>query len=161
MKRSCRLYVFGLVLLSTTVHGQAPSQSLIEIVKAEDARAFGDTVNTLLSNSNPFQERAALAAGRIGDDKAVSGLSHELEYNSSIAVRSVGAFALGEIESIKAAEVLLKVLADTNTPDAVRARAVEAAGKIAAANAKDPKAAELGKAILNTLETENARGDKQ
>lgn len=161
MKKIFLLYVFAIVLLSTVAHGQAPAPSLIEIVKAEDARAFDDSLNTLLSNSNPFQVRAALAAGRIGDEKAIVGLSHELEYSKSVPVRSMCAFALGEIESIKAADILLKVLSDANTPDPVRASIVEAAGKIAAANAKDPKSAELGKAILDTLEAEFARGAKQ
>jgi cyclophilin family peptidyl-prolyl cis-trans isomerase/HEAT repeat protein len=161
MKKAFLLKLSALVLLAAATHGQAPPPSLMDIVKAEDARAFTDTVNTLLSNSNPFQVRAALAAGRIGDERAITGLSHELEYSQSVPVRSMSAFALGEIESIKAADILLKVLADANTPDPVRARIVEAAGKIAAANAKDPKAVELGKSIVTTLETENTRGGKQ
>ena len=44
--------------------------------------------------------------------------------------------------------------------DKIRARAVEAAGKIAAANAKDEKSKALGEAILEALEcrkSENAR----
>ncbi len=43
----------------------------------------------------------------------------------------------------------------------MRARAVEAAGKIAAANAKDPKAADLSKAILDTLKREDTLDAKQ
>ena len=43
----------------------------------------------------------------------------------------------------------------------IRARAVEAAGKIAAANAKDESAKVLGEAILDALESELKRGEKQ
>ena len=87
----------------------------------------------------------------------------------------MAAFALGEIESIKAADAILKVLADTKNSDALRARAVEAAGKIAALNvqsaeakkadtpktANEEKAAALGEAILDTLEFEDRRGARQ
>ncbi len=48
----------------------------------------------------------------------------------------------------------MKTLADPQTPNEVKARAVEAASKIDAANAKDPKAKELGTAILKVLDEE-------
>jgi cyclophilin family peptidyl-prolyl cis-trans isomerase/HEAT repeat protein len=73
----------------------------------------------------------------------------------------MAAFALGEIESIKSADVILQILKNTNNSDSLRARAVEAGGKISAANAKVEKAKLLGEAILDVLETEDRRAAKQ
>src|SRR5436190_2321726 len=67
----------------------------------------------------------------------------------------MAAFALGEIESIKGADAILKALNDPPTPAAVRARAVEAAGKIVAANPTSPESKSLGEAILKTLDEQN------
>ena len=68
---------------------------------------------------------------------------------------------LGEIESIKAADAILKVLQNTKDAADVRARAVEAAGKIAAANAEDEKGKILGRLILEVLQFEAGRGKQQ
>jgi cyclophilin family peptidyl-prolyl cis-trans isomerase len=65
----------------------------------------------------------------------------------------MAAFALGEIESETAANALMAVLKNTTTPADVRARAVEALGKIAAAlpREQEPRQRELGAAILEAL----------
>jgi cyclophilin family peptidyl-prolyl cis-trans isomerase len=101
-----------------------------------------------LKNPNEqIRTRAALAAGRIGNVDAVPVLSELLEKDASANVREMSAFAIGEIESIDGAGAIMRALANGTA----RARAVEAAGKIAAANSKHPKAAELGSAIVKTL----------
>jgi cyclophilin family peptidyl-prolyl cis-trans isomerase/HEAT repeat protein len=141
----------ALVFLRTEAFGQRTAVSArveIAILKAEDARRYDKTLEDLLKSPNvQVRMRAALAAGRIGNDAAVPTLATLLEKDSWADVRTMAAFALGEIESIKGADIILRTL-NSVAPDTVRARAVEAAGKIAAANAKGPKAAELGKAIL-------------
>jgi HEAT repeat protein len=65
----------------------------------------------------------------------------------------MAAFALGEIESETAANALIAVLKNTTTPADVRARAVEALGKIAAAlpREQEPRQRELGATILEAL----------
>ena len=63
-----------------------------------------------------------------------------LETDASTDVRAMAAFALGETESMLASDAVLKALNDKNTPDAVLARAVEAAGKIVGANAAKGRA---------------------
>ena len=141
----------------------------IAILKAEDARRFDRALEDLLkSPSEPIRIRAALAAGRIGNDAAVPALSAMLERDPSPKVREMAAFALGEIESIKAADVIMRLIGETaraqlpGIPDHDnRARLVEAAGKIAAANSKDPKAQSLGQAIVFTLEAEHNKGAGQ
>ncbi|PYS98814.1 MAG: hypothetical protein DMF63_14595 [Acidobacteria bacterium] len=131
----------------------APKGYTIEILKAEDARRYDNVVETFLkSPSEPVRVRAALAAGRIGNEAAVPVLAELLEKDPSAKVREMCAFALGEIESIDAADAIMRAMSADPTLDAVLARAVEAAGKIAAANAKHSKAAELGKAIVKTLD---------
>src|SRR5689334_6347775 len=145
------------VALSPSISAQKrpiPPPTLLQIVRAEDERRWDDKLHNLLSNSNPsIRKRAALAAGRIGNDDAVSALTPLLEKDADVSVRAMAAFALGEIESEKAANALVAVLKNTTTPADVHARAVEALGKIAAALPREQEARqrELGAAILEAL----------
>ena len=136
------------------------------------------------SPNEQVRNRAALAAGRIGNDAAIPALSSMLE-KGSVKEREMAAFALGEVESIKGSDAILRELgigsslggsarpklsessrllmrvarngnggAETRpvgSAPAITARLLEAAGKIAAANANDPRSKELGAAILKTL----------
>src|ERR1043166_3777436 len=161
MTRYLILSFFLLVGLCACVSAQVPVVIAMRIVKAEDARRYDKTLKDLMKDPRPAtRTRAALAAGRIGDEKAVEDVAALLS-DSSANVAAAAAFALGEIESIKGADAILKALNDPKTPNAVRARAIEAAGKIAAANPKDEKSKALNEAILKTLDAENRRGAKQ
>ncbi|HVE58936.1 MAG TPA: HEAT repeat domain-containing protein, partial [Pyrinomonadaceae bacterium] len=158
MKKFTIAFFLTLICFSLTVSAQIQTNILVQIVKAEDERRFDKTLEDLMKNPSPkIRVRATLAAGRIGNESAIPALINLLENDKDTEVRTMAAFALGEIESTKAADAILKVLRDTKNADAVRARATEAAGKIAAANAKDEKSKDLGKAILETLEFEDAR----
>ena len=175
MKKTLVTLFSAIILLPFALSAQAPvksripNETLLRIFKAEDARDAA-LVLPLLTNSNAaIRYRAALAAGRIGDEKAIAPLAALLK-DSTAEVQEMAAFALGEIESLKAADAILEVLKSTGTSDTVRARAVEAAGKIAGANAnparvagisENPKVVELGDAILDTLEVEDAKREKQ
>jgi len=180
MKRTVTVYLLLATIAVSGASGQQlasrvignyrlPDDVLIRITKAEDARN-AEPILAMLKNVNPaVRSRAALAAGRIGDEAAVAPLSRMLK-DASTEVRKLAAFALGEIESIKAADAVLGALSDRQNPDAVRARLVEAAGKIAAANlgpasappgSRNPKAIELGEAVLDVLEGEDLRREKQ
>jgi cyclophilin family peptidyl-prolyl cis-trans isomerase/HEAT repeat protein len=140
----------ALVLFSACAFSQIPTAVHLQILKAEDARRYDKTLEALLKSLNEsVRVRAALAAGRIGNEKAVPALSELLEKDPSVKVREMAAFAIGEIESIDGADALIKALNDPKTAG----RAVEAAGKIAPANSKNPKAAELAAAIVKTLDS--------
>ncbi|HEX8737927.1 MAG TPA: peptidylprolyl isomerase [Pyrinomonadaceae bacterium] len=144
---------------------QIPTATLVQIVRAEDERRYDKTLENLLTNADAqIRVRAALAVGRIGDERSIPALAGLLE-NDSDTVRAMAAFALGEIESPKGADAVLKTLENEKTSAAVRARAIEAAGKIAAAiaTADKKKAEELGEAILDALEFEarQTKPDKQ
>ena len=161
MKKIIIAVFLTLISFSINAFAQIQTNILVQIVRAEDERRYDKTLEDLIKNANAkIRTRAALAAGRIGDEKAIPALANLLENDKDAEVRTMAAFALGEIESIKAADAILKVLSDTKNPDAIRARATEAAGKIAAANAKDEKSKDLGKAILDNLEFEDARRSK-
>ena len=161
MKKIIIAVFLTLISFSINAFAQIQTNILVQIVRAEDERRYDKTLEDLIKNANAkIRTRAALAAGRIGDEKAIPALANLLENDKDAEVRTMAAFALGEIESIKAADAILKVLSDTKNPDAIRARATEAAGKIAAANAKDEKSKDLGKAILDNLEFEAARRSK-
>lgn len=156
------LTLFAAILLGVSFSSaQVPTTTLIKIVKAEDARRYDEVLESLINSPDlAVRDRAALAAGRIGDDRAIPALVELLETEAAIKTAAMAAFAIGEIESGNGADAILKALNDPATPNEVRARAVEAAGKIAAANAKDPKSKELGKAIISTLESEYAKAAK-
>ena len=157
-----RKSLYLLFLLVPVTIGQVPTATHITILKAEDARRYDKALESLLkSPSEQVRVRSSLAAGRIGNDAAVPALTDLLLNDPSSKAREMVAFALGEIESIKAADTILKTLSDSDTLDQVRARAVEAAGKIAAANPSDSKSAELREAILTTLEAEERKGARQ
>lgn len=151
--------------LSLNAPAQVPIVTQVKIVKAEDERRYDAVLEGLMRSPDvKIRTRAALAAGRIGDEKAVPALAELLEKDTSADVRAMAAFALGETESLTAADAVLKALSDEKTPDAVRARAVEAAGKIVGANAakgKSEKVDDLGEAILDVLFKEDGRGAKQ
>jgi cyclophilin family peptidyl-prolyl cis-trans isomerase/HEAT repeat protein len=176
MKKIINAFFIALVCFSASVFAQIPLSTQIQIVRAEDERRFDKTLENLMKSPNAqVRARAALAAGRIGDEAAITSLTTLLESDKDTNVRATAAFALGEIESIKAADAILKILQDTKTADAIRARAVEAAGKIAALNVQseaskkagtpktesEEKASALGKAIIDTLEFEDKRGTRQ
>ena len=153
---------FAIISLSVFVSAQIPVKTLVQIVKAEDELRFDTTLETLMKSADAHvRTRAALASGRIGNDTAISALINLLEKDKDANVQTMAAFALGEIESIKAADAILNVLKDTKIGDSIRARAVESAGKIALANAKDEKSKLLGEAILDVLKAEETRGAKQ
>ncbi|HEX8264890.1 MAG TPA: peptidylprolyl isomerase [Pyrinomonadaceae bacterium] len=139
-------------------NAQIGQSILIRIVRAEDERRFDqDLQNLMKAPDAKIRSRAALAAGRIGDERAIESLTALLEKDQNQDVRQTAAFALGEIESAKAAAAILRILQNPREPNAVRACAVEAAGKIGAANQKDAQAKDLSEAILGALDAENAK----
>jgi cyclophilin family peptidyl-prolyl cis-trans isomerase/HEAT repeat protein len=147
--------IAAVIIFVSSAVAQVPTATLITIVKAEDARRYDKTIENLIKSPDlNVRHRSALAAGRIGDERAIPALTYLLESEAAVNMAAMAAFAIGEIESVKGADAILKALADAKTPHEVRARAVEAAGKIAAANAKDSKAKELAAAILNVLDFE-------
>jgi cyclophilin family peptidyl-prolyl cis-trans isomerase len=145
------------IALSPSISAQkrtVPPATLLQIVKAEDERRWDDGLRNLLSSPIPsIRKRAALAAGRIGNEDAINSLTPLLEKDRDVSVRAMAAFALGEIESEKAANALIAVLQTRATPVEVRARTVEALGKIAAAlpREQEPRQRELGMAIIGAL----------
>jgi cyclophilin family peptidyl-prolyl cis-trans isomerase/HEAT repeat protein len=153
------------VCFSRFAAAQIPTATLVQIVRAEDERRFDKTLENLLTNPDEkIRARAALAAGRIGDERSLPALVNLLDKDSD-AVRAAAAFAVGEIESAKGADAILKTLKNEKNSAVVRARAIEAAGKIAAAiaAADKKKSEELGEAILDAIEFESrqSKPDRQ
>jgi len=164
--------LFCVLLLALGVSFQAEAQSRtprvpgaddvsVRILRAEDERRWDTALETLLADKNSeVRRRATLAAGRIGDDRAVPALIALLQKDSDHTVRAMAAFGLGEIESINAAEALIAVLSlnQRELPE-IRARAVEALGKIAAAlpKSEESRALPLKAAILEVLKFEAGR----
>ena len=134
-----------------------PFATLLALVRAEDERRWDESeFAPLLSDKRAaVRRRAALAAGRIGDEGASARLTSLLRADADEGVRATAAFALGEIESAAAADVLL-TSQRTGKSVAERARALEALGKIAAAlpAAQEERRKSLGEAILAALAAE-------
>jgi cyclophilin family peptidyl-prolyl cis-trans isomerase/HEAT repeat protein len=168
MKRTalaCALVLFVVSVASAQKRTKPiPPTTLLIITKAEDQRRWDDDLRNLFTSSNAaIRERSALAAGRIGNQESVATLTRLLEQDKDVSVRTMAAFALGEVESETAANALLAVLKNTNEEAAVRARAVEALGKIAAALPKEQEARqrELGAAILTALNERSSLSDER
>src|SRR5829696_2903767 len=88
------------VFLQTGIFAQRPAVATgveIAILKAEEARRYDKTIQDLLKSPNEqVRIRAALAAGRIGDEAAISALASLLAGDPSPRARTMAAFALGE-----------------------------------------------------------------
>jgi len=149
-----------------------PANTLLQIVRAEDERRWDDSLKSVLASADPgVRKRAALAAGRIGNEGAVPMLAEMLLTDRDNDVRQMAAFALGEIESPGGAYALVEVLKRLGQENGnVRARAVEALGKIVAAMASAPASPDpatkaldedrldqLRAAIVGALRFENER----
>src|ERR1044071_6335718 len=99
--------------------------TLVTILRAEDQRRWDGALRSLLQDRNPaVRRRAALAAGRIGDEQSVNDLASVLQGDPDVSVRSMAAFALGEIESISGTTSLLATLNENRHPD-LQARTIE------------------------------------
>jgi cyclophilin family peptidyl-prolyl cis-trans isomerase/HEAT repeat protein len=137
-----------------------PRDILLRIVEAEDKRRWDNDLNGLLADRNPsVRTRAALAAGRIGDERAVPILVSLLQNDKDTDVRAMAAFALGETETPAAGDALAAALA-TQNESKLRARVVEALGKTTASlpQTEGTRLQAWRKAILGVLESE-ASGD--
>src|SRR5688572_4236695 len=102
MRRAITFWI--LVGLAASCKAAAPgisSDVLIRILEAEDTRQWNATaMETYLADKNPeIRARAALAAGRIGDDVAIPRLTELLSQDGTESVMATAAFAIGEIES--------------------------------------------------------------
>ncbi|MCC6825575.1 MAG: peptidylprolyl isomerase [Acidobacteria bacterium] len=153
------IFVLGLIAAA-----QVPLKTGIEILKAEDARRYDDRLAELMRSPNAaVRARAALAAGRIGSQKAIPALTALFEdKNNAGAVLTAAVFALGEIEAAAGGDRILFVLqAESGSPKRDKellSRAVEAAGKIVAANPKDENLSPLRSAIVHVLNDELGSG---
>jgi cyclophilin family peptidyl-prolyl cis-trans isomerase/HEAT repeat protein len=136
-----------------------PRETLLRIVRAEDERRWDADLRGLLSDrSAAVRTRAALAAGRIGDERGVASLVALLEQDKHEGVRAMAAFALGETESASAVDALSAELAK-RAPARVRARILEGLGKVTAAlpAADETRVKSFREEIYAALEFENAR----
>lgn len=139
-----------------------PDEVLLRIMRAEDERRWEATdLGVLLFDKDArVRGRAALAAGRIGDERAVASLIALLQNDTEASVRAMAAFALGETESEAGATALMAQL--SNKSDVVRALSMEALGKIVAALPKEDEARgrPASAAILSALAAETSRNPK-
>ena len=163
MKRAAFVLICSLALISVCTpltFSQVPLPVLLRITQAEDERRWDNELRGLLSNrSAAIRKRAALAAGRIGNEDSVLALANLMKLDTDPSVRAMAAFALGEVESPAAAEVLIAVLKNNNERGELRARVFEALGKIAGALPQEQQARqrEIGAIIRAALEIDAAR----
>lgn len=142
---------------AATASVSVPNGIMLRILRAEDERRWDNDLSSLLSDRNAaVRRRAALAGGRIGDERTVPALVSLLQKDSDERARVLAVFALGEIESATGADVLLAELKKEHESAELRARAVEALGKITAALPKTEEARSrlLGEAIAQVLDFE-------
>jgi HEAT repeat protein len=117
----------------------------------------------LLAHRNAaIRKRAVLAAGRIGNEDSLPQVGKLLQ-DSDPGVCAMAAFAIGEIESINAAPLLVEVIKNTAERGELRRRALEELGKIAAALPAEEQARQrdLGAVIREALEAEAKQPSSQ
>jgi cyclophilin family peptidyl-prolyl cis-trans isomerase/HEAT repeat protein len=167
IQRACRFAALFFVTLTCLCATRVAAQSsirqetLLKIIQTEDERRWGPELKELLGNNNAaVRSRAALAAGRIGDEDAVRSLADLLAKESNQNVLESAVFAMGELESLNAADPLVAVLKESSEPASLRARAVEALGKIAGSLGDDQnqRRQDLNAVILDVLKAEASRG---
>src|SRR5215211_2771849 len=130
-KLIARFITIWIVLAAVFVIARAQTSIQLRILKEEEERRWDNDLKELLASANPaVRKRAALAAGRIGNEGSVESLSGLLQ-DKDADVRAMAAFALGEVEAASGANALLAVLKNANESMIVRARAIEGLGKIA------------------------------
>ena len=111
----CILALSAVTFAQKRAKQPSPPATLLLITKVEDERRWDDDLRNLLSSPNAaVRRRAALAAGRIGNEGSVAALANLLETDNDAGVRSMAAFALGEVESAAGANVLLTTLKNTS-----------------------------------------------
>jgi HEAT repeat protein len=169
-KTLCALLIWISLTSVTFAQKRAvPPATLLLITKAEDERRWDDDLRKLFSSPNTLiRKRAALAAGRIGSEDSLASLTELLEKDADPGVRSMAAFAIGEVESEKGANAVIAALKDAKSSVELKARAVEALGKIAGAlpRAQESRQKELGAVVLEALNaapavsTARATGDQ-
>ena len=148
------------LLLAVTVvtHAQQiPLPILIRITRAEDERRWDKDLRELLTHRDAvIRKRALLAAGRIGNEDSLPQLGKLLQDDPHQGVRAMAAFAIGEVESINGAHLLVAIVKANSESGELRARALEGIGKIAAALPTEQQARqkELGAVIREALDVE-------
>ena len=142
-----------------TIQAPVPRATLLLITKAEDERRWDEGLRNLLTSPNAaVRKRAALAAGRIGEEDSVPALTNLLEKDKDAGVRSMAAFALGEVESVTASAALLALLINNTATGELRARTIEALGKIAGPLPRENEdRRKLGSTLLHALKSESER----
>ena len=148
------------LLLAVTVVTQAqqiPLPILIRITRAEDERRWDKDLGELLAHRNAaIRKRALLAAGRIGNEDSLPQVGKLLQGDPDPEVRAMAAFAIGEIESINAADLLVAIIKNDAERGELRGRALEALGKIVAALPTEQQARQRDRSsvIREALEVE-------
>src|SRR5687767_3004753 len=103
---------------SRAAAARVPQETLLRIMAAEDERRWEESdLGALFKDASaPVRARAALAAGRIGDEAAVAPLGALLGADRDERVRAASAFALGEVEAEAGAAPLLEALRLSKSP---------------------------------------------
>jgi cyclophilin family peptidyl-prolyl cis-trans isomerase/HEAT repeat protein len=152
----CVWSAVAVLAVTAVAQSSIPSAISVRILKAEDERRWDTDLKELLTDpSVAVRKRAALAVGRIGDEDSVSALAGLLQ-DANTEVRAMAAFAIGEVEAASGADPLLALLKNSEQPAIVRARTIEALGKIAGAMPREQEARrlELGAVILDAVKQE-------
>src|SRR5262245_37953805 len=119
------------------------------IIQFEDERVVTDQLVDLVGMPHgSVRRRAIIALGRIGSPRGIAPLVTVLTTDKDPQLRALAAFSLGEIESYYAFEPLLERLQNAGEEPLVRARVIEALGKI---GANRTAAASLGPYATNSV----------
>ncbi len=118
-------------------YAQYYSKEIREILTLQDIRTLGEN-NKLLeylgSEDKNIVERTLIALANIADTNSIDKIGEVLLNSKEIPFRILASFALGQINSQRSTEYLLK-LVDTESDEGVLSQALESIGRIGDENA--------------------------
>ncbi len=131
------LITFLIAFSALNNYAQYYSKEIREILTLQDTRSLGEN-NRLLdylgSDDKNVVERALIALANIADTNSIDKIGEVLLNSKETSVRILASFALGQINSPRSAEFLLKLL-DSETDAGLLSQALESIGKVGDENA--------------------------
>src|SRR3954471_18348483 len=111
--RTIFLSLLLVACVRVTIQAQVPMSVGVKILRAEDARRYDKPLEDLINSPDVnVRNRAVLAAGRIGNERAITALARLLKNKAAAGTAAMAAFAIGEIESMNGADPILEILGD-------------------------------------------------
>lgn len=131
------LITFLICFSTLNNYAQYYPKEIREILTLQDTRTLGENnqlLNYLSSEDKNIVERTLIALANIADTNSIDKIGEVLLNSNETSVRILASFALGQINSPRASEYLLKLI-DTETDAGVLSQVLQSLGRVGDENA--------------------------